>query len=481
MTGKITNIAKNTSYFTFALILQKIISFTYFTLIARGLGPEDLGKYYFAISFTTLFAIFIDFGIANVLTREVAKKPEDAQKLLSGTLAIKIPLTIITWLAVFFAINLLGYSELVKQLVYLSSICMILDSFSLAFFAVIRGFHNLSHESVVSVLFQLIVFIFGLSFLYAGKGLGWIMLALVLASVIKFLYAFALLVIKWHLNLFPILDKKYTASLFTLAIPFGIFAIFQRGYMYLDSVFLSIFAGDKYVGLYQVAFKIIFALQFLPLAFIATLYPAMSNYWLNNRQQLTVTFERAMNYLTIISLPISFGIIALADKIMLLFKTGFDEAILPLQISIASLIFIFLIFPVGSLLNACDRQKQNTIIMGITFLASIIMNLILIPKFQAIGASITLALTNLFMFILSMVVAKKISDFRMAIILKVFFKSLVASLVMFLAVLYLKNSINIFILSILGGLIYFFILFIIGGFKKEDIFSIYQSFFKKSI
>ncbi len=481
MTEKITNIAKNTSYFTFALVLQKIISFSYFTLIARGLGPEDLGKYYFAISFTTLFAIFIDFGIANILTREVAKKPNSAQKLLGGTLAIKLPLTIISWLAVFLFINLLGYSELVKQLVYLSSICMILDSFSLSFFSIIRGHHNLSYESVISVLFQVIVFIFGLGSLYLGKGLSWIMLALVLASSIKFIYASLLLVMKWKLKLFPLFNKKYAISLFKLSIPFGIFAIFQRGYMYLDSIFLSLLAGDKYVGLYQVAFKMIFALQFLPLAFIATLYPAMSNYWLNNRQQLTITFERAINYLTIISLPISFGIIALADKIVLLFKSGFNEAILPLQISMASLTFIFLIFPVGSLLNACDKQKQNTIIMGVTLLVSIIMNLALIPHFQAVGASITLVFTSLFMFILSIIVAKKIINFKLSIILKIFFKSLFASLVMFFAVIYFKNSINIFILSAIGGSIYFIILFIIGGFKREDVLSIFQSFFKKNI
>ena len=73
---KILNIAKNTSYFTLALIVQKIISFSYFTIIARNLLPDDLGKYYFAISFTTIFAIFIDLGLSNVLMREVPKIKE---------------------------------------------------------------------------------------------------------------------------------------------------------------------------------------------------------------------------------------------------------------------------------------------------------------------------------------------------------------------------------------------------------------------
>ena len=62
MSAKIANIAKNTSYFTVALIMQKVITFGYFILLARYLFPDSLGKYYLAISFTTIFAIFIDFG-----------------------------------------------------------------------------------------------------------------------------------------------------------------------------------------------------------------------------------------------------------------------------------------------------------------------------------------------------------------------------------------------------------------------------------
>lgn len=71
--NKIKNIAKNTSYLTLALVIQKVISFLYFVILARNLDPEFLGKYYFAISFTTIFAIFIDFGLVNYLTRETAK------------------------------------------------------------------------------------------------------------------------------------------------------------------------------------------------------------------------------------------------------------------------------------------------------------------------------------------------------------------------------------------------------------------------
>lgn len=480
MSAKINNIAKNTSYFTLGLILQKIISFAYFTLLARALGPEDLGKYYFAISFTTIFAIFIDLGLANVLIREVAKTQDRAEEILGNVMAIKIPLAILSLLAVVLAINVLGYPELTRDLVYLSAISMVLDSFALTFFSVSRGFHNLLYESLASVWFQIIVLVFGLSVLYSGFGLRWQMVALSLASVFNFSYSAFILLRRWKIKIQPVFNKEMIVKIATIAIPFAVFGIFQRLYMYLDSVFLSLLAGDKQVGLYQVAFKIVFALQFLPAAFIASLYPAMSAYWASNREQLVIAFERAMNYLIIISLPIAIGTIVLADKIVLIFKSGYGDAVLLLQIAIASIPFLFLNFPIGSLLNACDRQKANTWNMGIVTAVSVIMNLILIPKWQAVGASFTVLITNILMFVLGMIIVPRIIEYKIKKNLLVLLKSFTAGLVMSFFIWYLKTTVNIFAVVTIGGVVYFVLLFVLGAFKKEDVISILQSFKRKT-
>ncbi len=476
MSTKIASIAKNTSYYTFALIFQKIISFTYFTLIARALGPENLGKYYFAISFTAIFAIFIDLGLASVLIREVAKAKDKAQNLLSSILVIKIPLAIFSLLAVVILINLMGYPELTKHLVYLSAICMILDSFTLTFFATIRGFHNLFFESIAAIIFQLIILSFGLTVLHFGMGLRWLIGALVAASVFNFIYSISLIKFKWRIKLKPVINPQLIKTIIKIAIPFALFGVFQKLYMYLDTVLLSVLAGDKYVGLYQIAFKIIFALQFLPMAFMASLYPAFASYWASNKEQLVVSFERAMNYLIIISLPIAVGIIVLADKIVLIFKSDYTAAILPLQLIMCSLLFIFLNFPIGSLLNACDRQKINTRNMGIALFASVAMNIILIPKFQAVGASITVVATNLLMFLLGMIWVPKIIKIRPMKIISTFLKVVIAVVAMGFIAFYLKSLLNVFIVAAISGMAYFVLLFLFGGFKKEDIISIWQSF-----
>jgi len=478
MPEKISNIAKNTSYFTLALILQKLISFTYFTLMARAIGPADLGKYYFAIAFTSIFGIFIDIGQSNVLTREVAKRPDQAGRLFSAIFLTKLPLAILSGLAVFSLINFSNYPEITRQLVYLSMFCMALDSFTLTFFAVSRGFHNLKYESISSVIFQLIVFIVVLAVLKFNLGLAWLMMSLVIASLYNFLFSFYILTKKWGLKIDWRLDKVLIKSILLISMPFAIYAIFQRVYMYLDSVLLSLLAGDHQVGIYQIPFKIIFALQFLPLAFVASLFPAMSSYWQNNREQLAITFERAMNYLIIISLPVSVGGIILADKIILLFTSDFAEAVLPLQITMAAVIFMFLNFPVGSLLNACNRQKRNTVNMGLTLAASVIINLFLIPRYLAVGASLTVLTTNILMLILGLAEVPRITKYDYKKIIVMLIKSLLAVVVMSAVGFYLKNQVNLILTVILAGASYFIALYIFKGFNKADVLSVYQSFSK---
>lgn len=477
---KVQSIARNTSYFTLALILQKVISLAYFTILARNLVPEDLGKYYLAISITSIFAIIIDLGMTNVLVREVAKKNYKPEKLLSNVLAMKIPLAFMAIGSVVALAHFMGYPELTKTLIYISSISMLLDSFTLSFYSVIRGFHNLKFESIGSVIFQLIVLCVGATFLYNGRDLKSLMFVMALASGFNFLYSLSLTKLKWKLKLFSGIDTALIKTVIGITLPFAAFAILQRLYMYFDSVLLSSLAGDRAVGIYQISFKIIFALQFLPMAFVASLYPAFASYWKDNREQLAVTFERAMNYLIIISFPISVGVITLADKIIMIFKPEYADAVLPLQIIIAALPFIFLNFPVGSLLNACDRQIKNTHNMAIIVTISILLNLFLIPRFDALGASITVLATNILMLGLGIYFIRGLANYRPHKILLVLAKVLLSSIIMGLLVIYLKTLIHFIIIIPIVACFYFVMLLALGAFKKDDITSILGSFINKN-
>lgn len=478
MTEKITSIARNTSYFTLALVIQKIISLTYFTMYARVLGPSDLGQYYFAISITSIFSIFIDWGLSNILTREVAKQPEKAQTFLGSIISLKLIFALLTAGALLIWTQSWPYESLTRDLIYISGLIIIFDNFTAVFYAILRGYHNLKFESIASVLFQTIVLVLSLIFIGLHLDIRWLMCSLLGGSLFNVIYSGLMMKRVTGLQLRTHWDKAVMKQVFLLALPFAVYGIFQRFYTFFDSVLLFKFAGDTAVGLYQVPFKIIVAIQFLPMAFTASLYPALSAYWQRNREQLQVTFERAINYSLILAIPITIGTIVLAEHIVSLFTTDFNDAILPLQVAITAVPAMFVTFPIGSLLNACDRQTRNTVNIAITSIVSALLNWWLIPRWGVLGACITSVITSAGMVVLCWLVVPSIITVRTKALLLMIGRIMLAGLLMGGFVYLVKNILHPVITVGLASLVYAAILYLVRGFQKEDIMSLMKSFRK---
>jgi O-antigen/teichoic acid export membrane protein len=473
-------IAKNATFLTAAYVIQKLFSFVYFIFVARMIGVDNVGKYIFALSFTTIFSVFIDLGLSSVLTRETAKDQSKSSEYLNNILGVKILLSLITYFVAAVLINVLDYSSLTKSLVYIAGLIMVVDSFNLSFYAVLRGYQNLKFESIGIVIGQAITVSIGLTGLFLKFPLYILIIALLGSSLFNFLLALFVLEKKIKIKPGLVLDEKVIYGLFKIALPFGIAAIFTRVYGYIDSVILSMLAGDKAVGWYGVAYKLTFALQFVPAAFAAAIFPAMSSYYACSKELLAKTFEKSMFYLMIISVPISFGVLALSDKIILkIYGVAYAPAIIPLEILICSLVFIFLNFPIGSLLNACDYQTKNTINLGIAMVINIILNIILIPKYSYIGASIASIVSSALLFALGLHYVPKIIEYNKNFLYKVFFKTLFASILMASWIVYLLPKVNFLVLIPIGALIYVVIMLLIGGFKKHDIIVVYEALVRK--
>lgn len=476
MSEKITSIARNTSYFTLALVIQKVISLTYFTIYARVLGPSDLGQYYFAISVTSIFSMFIDIGLSNVVTREVAKHPDEAKKLLGSVIALKLLLAVVTIIALVIWTTSWHYEALTIDLIYISALVIIFDNFTSIFYAILRGYHNLKFESIASALFQLIVLIISLIVLGLDLNIRWLMGSLVAASLFNVIYSAVMMRRVTHIPFHISWNKTLLKQIMVITLPFALYGIFQRFYTFFDSVLLFKFAGDTAVGLYQIPFKIIIALQFLPMAFTASLYPALSRYWHHNKEQLQVTFERAITYSLILGIPIMIGTIALAEQIVLLFTKDFNDAIVPLQIAMMALPAMFLSFPIGSLLNACDRQKRNTVNIMIVAVVSALLNIWLIPQLGVIGACLTSVLTSFLMIVLGFLVVPTIITVRLKILSLMLLRIVGAGIIMGCIVYQVKSSFHPVITIALGGIMYILALYLFKGFSKEDIKSIRASF-----
>jgi O-antigen/teichoic acid export membrane protein len=480
MTQAQGHIARNTIYLTVATVGQKVLAFLYFIMIARLAGVEGTGKYFFVVSFTTIFSIFVDLGLSSVLIRETAKKREVAGKYLGNILGAKLILGALTYLAVVAVINVMGYPPMTKLMVYLSGIVMLLDSFNVTFYAIFRGQQNLCYESIGVVVSEVLIIVFGGVSLLLHAPLYFLLLALMSGSVFNFILSLSLIFKKTDVRPHFALDKNILLILFKIAYPFALAGLFVKIYSYLDSVLLSKMVGDAAVGFWSVAYKLTYSFQFIPMAVAAAMFPAMSAYFCSDRSRLKQTFERATFYLALLAVPISFGVFSLAKPIVLaLYGPDYLSSVLPLQVAVFTAIFIFLNYPVGSLLNACDRQMTNTLIMGASMGLNIVLNIILIPRFSFVGAAISTLVSHSLLYILGMIFANKIVAYGKGFIFGLLAKIILSAGLMSAVIIFLNKFVLFWFLIPIGGAIYFTALYLLRGIGKGDFVGILQALRKK--
>jgi O-antigen/teichoic acid export membrane protein len=248
----------------------------------------------------------------------------------------------------------------------------------------------------------------------------------------------------------------------------------------MDIILLSKLSGDRSVGIYSVAYKVAFALQFVALAFSASIYPAFCNYFTHSREKLSQLFEKSMYWLIVLAMPLSLGLIAIADKVVVpIFGAQYFESILPLQILMASLLFIFICFPIGALLNASNRQTRNTINLGIVAAANTILNIFLIPVLDYNGAAIANLISYLLLFVLGIVLVGKVVDYDKKFLLLSLAKIIFACVIMYLAVIFLKNYLNFIVVIIIAMAIYAGLAYLLKIISPGSIREFAGNFFNK--
>lgn len=475
-------IVKNTLIFTFAGIIQKGLSFANFWFVSSHLPPGVLGVFVWALSYSTLFSVGTDLGLATILSREAAKDHTESEKYLRTVYGIKIPFVIITsvilWVAYFFTAQDFQTTVLVLG----ANLVIILDAFTVSAYAVLRARQNVKFEGLAGVIAETLVLVINIVLLSISKNVYFLIVSLLTAILFNFIYSNAILKLKFGFKLAPKIDRETAKHFMKIAPSFALSGIFARIYTSADSVLLGLLSTKAAVGLYSIPAKVTTALQALiPATFIATIYPSMSNYWVTSREKLKELFSKSTAYIFMLSIPITFGLFVLAPNILNIIWPNYIEATGAFRVMVWGLPFVFACFPSGSLLNACDLQKKNMLNRGIITAVNILVNIALIPILGATGAAIAFVAANVVLFILDFWFSRRVVKYDVVYLLGIVVKSGIASLVMAFLLHYLRTELNLVLLVAIGAVVYFASLALFGAISKQEILAIKNLLIKKEV
>jgi O-antigen/teichoic acid export membrane protein len=224
--------------------------------------------------------------------------------------------------------------------------------------------------------------------------------------------------------------------------------------------------GDIVAGWYNAACNLIVVLVSIASAFIYAVFPAMSRFFISDRDSLRIALEKSSKYLFIVGLPVAVGTILLADRIILLiYEVEFAAAAVALRILSLYLPLRFISHATGWTLASINREPLRTLSAGIAAGVNIGLNLLFIPRLGLVGAGIATVVTQTFLFTLYFYFVAK--HFHRLLLHKVVIKPCAACLVMGIFI-FLLRDINLFLLIALAGMTYFGILYLLKTFDADD-------------
>ncbi len=463
-----TKVARSGLIYTGALVVQKILSFAYFSFVASALGPANLGRYTFALSFAAFFSLVVDWGFVNMAIRNFARDKEGRERAFRVLLTARLGLVLLGAAILWATALALGYDDTLLALLAVTTIIMVMDAFTAFFYTIFRAEQNLFFESIGTLVFQIIILGAGLFALTKTNDLRVLLAVIGLGSAWHIIYSGLLIKFRAKLSLKPLFNWPAIKSALLSAMPFFLMAGFIKAYNTIDTILLKTISGDEAAGLYAIPAKVVFTFPFLALGITAAVYPAMASYAATSEERLQAIFSRTLQLLLTISLPISVGIFLLAAPIITRIWPQFGASIPALQILIWAVVFLFIEYPFGSLLNATGHEKRNTANRGIQLAVFIIMNALLIPKYGFMGAVYTALITSILIVFLGAWPARKLVVLFNKSFTIVLVKLILSAGVMGGVIIWLVGQYSFLYIIPIGAVVYCLMLLILQVYGQED-------------
>ena len=245
-------------------------------------------------------------------------------------------------------------------------------------------------------------------------------------------------------------------EIFKKALPIGAVSALTMVLYLADSVIIGMVRSKAEVGFYNAATQIIFSIIPLSSVIFFVFFPKMSVAFKDESQDLKKIMEECFFLMVGVGLPMSFGGYILAPKIVgFLYGGSYVQTVIPFEIVIWNIVFIFLIAFYGNSLWALNKQKEFLKIFLIGTVFNIVMNLIFIQKYGIIAASIISVLTEILIMVQCIIYFNKIFNVNIG---KIFFSALISSCVMALSLIGLGEFyvVNPIVLIIWGMIVFLF-------------------------
>lgn len=386
------SVAKNWIYNLILQIVNLLLPIITVPYISRVLGSNGVGINSFTLANTQYFILIGTLGIGMYGNRQIAYcrgNKEEISKTFWSIYFLNLFTTTISLLVYLFIFGRTGEYRGVYIIQSLNIVAAMIDITWL--FMGLEDFKKtVTRNMIVKIVGVLCIFMFVKSKTDLNKYIFINSIVIVLGNLAMWMYV-PTVINRARINISDIVKHfKPTIILFIPQIAIQVYAV-------LDKTMLGIFTNVNEVALYDQSQKIVKIALAIVTSLGVVMLPRMSNLFASgDNKTMNKYLNNTIVLVALISIPMTVGLAGISNEFMWFFGSEFKD-VSKLMIILSPILFIISISNVIGMqyLIPCNRTKEFTCSVIAGGIVNVICNLILIPKYNAIGACIATVISEL--------------------------------------------------------------------------------------
>lgn len=455
-------IIKNSIYnivYQIIIVLLPIITVPY---VSRILGEVGIGKQAYTLAFAQYFVLIGSIGLNLYGNRQIAYVKNDPEKL-NSTFWELVYLRIITMTitTIVYYIIFVGINTDSRLIFAIQGINLIATAFDISwYFMGLEQFKTTVNRNIIIKIIGLIcIFKF-------VKNSDDIIIYILILTISQLLGQLIMWFYIPKYRSIRNIEKKQLKLHLKFAFKLFIPQLAAQVYLLLDKIMLGIMIGESAVGLYENSQKIIRLAMPIVTSVGVVLLPRMASLYSEGKiEEFKSYIYKAFSNMNFIAIPMTFGIIAIADDFKpWFFGDGFTGVELLIKVSSCIIIFGTWCNIIGfQVLVPMKKEREFTISVIVASILNFTLNLLLINRLGALGTSISSVLAELIVPLIQIYFIRDFIDIKL--LFKGITKMLIVSTVMLLIVIGLSMILEASIISTIlevsvGGVVYLSIMII---------------------
>jgi len=397
-------------------MITSVLRFVASIVVARTLGPANLGVLTIATVTMGIAGRVVEFGLTTTMVRKIAfymSREEDGRavgvfqvvylfRVLSSLLllgifyfsASRVATGVFHNEALIVPLKLAAFGAFIYNIWYHSE-------------GLLRALERFKEIAIINVVSQVartgLIAIFAyLSILDVEKTLLFNISQIVIGFVIASLIIPRRFFLKGTEERYPLKNVlSYSGWLYLFSL---LFMLFDR----LDVLMLGYFRQAMEVGIYSVAFTLIKPFELIPETFNTVFLPKVSKF--TRRSQIYAYFKDTLKVTGLIAV-VGVALIFLAGPLITTFYgEKYLDSIRLFQILVGAFILLTMINPLNLVGHSLNKPQLFSLMAGINLALNFFGNLIFIPRYGALGAAIVTLISRVLGSILGLMVLKYFID-----------------------------------------------------------------------